>query len=193
MRTAWYRLVAAFALEFTVACPAAPQGHIVNKSAIYVPSASKESAEAAIRLNPGAHLFLDEFLIECSSNITRRVNQPSRDAAIPNPLVTGKEDGCFQPYLTVLRDPQTRRYRLWYGVHTADLSSSQSHLGYLESMDGIQWIRPHRVLADPAPIQFGVSVLDDGPMHSNPAERFKYGWYQGNGLRVAASPDGLKW
>ena len=88
---------------------------------------------------------------------------PIRDPAIPNPLVTGKEDGCFQPYLTVLRDPQTGRFRLWYGVHTADFNPSRSHLGYMESADGIRWIRPHRVLADPAPIQFGVSVLDVGP------------------------------
>jgi hypothetical protein len=78
-------------------------------------------------------------------------------------------------------------------VHTADFNSGRSHLGYLESADGIRWIRPHRVLPDPAPIQFGVSVLDDGPEYSPPAQRFKYGWYYGSGLRVATSPDGLSW
>lgn len=42
----------------------------------------------------------------------------------------------------MLRDPQTARFRLWYGVHTADFSSGRSHLGHLESADGIRWIRP---------------------------------------------------
>ncbi len=31
-------------------------------------------------------------------------------------VVTGYEDGCFQPYITVVRDPATRRFRMWYGV-----------------------------------------------------------------------------
>jgi hypothetical protein len=93
----------------------------------------------------------------------------------------------------VLRDPATGRFRLWYGARTADFNASRSHLGYLESADGIRWIRPHRVLPDPAPIQFGVSVLDDGPDSFPPSRRFKYGWYFGDGLRVAASPDGFRW
>jgi hypothetical protein len=164
-----------------------------HRAAIYWPSAPRTPSATPILLCPGPHLFLDESLIESSSNLTRRVNVPHRDSTIPNPLVTGREDGCFQPYMTVLRDPQTSRFRLWYGVRTADLNPSRSHLGYLESPDGIAWVRPHRVLADPAPIQFGVSVLDDGPEHPNPDQRFKYGWYYGSGLRVAASPDGLIW
>lgn len=49
------------------------------------------------------------------------------------------------------------------------------------------------MLPDPAPIQFGVSVLDEGLEHDNPTQRFKFGWYHGGGLRVAASPDGLNW
>jgi hypothetical protein len=63
----------------------------------------------------------------------------------------------------------------------------------MESEDGVRWLRPHRVLQDPATIQFGVSVIDDGPGAEKPAERFQYAWWQGGGLRVAASPDGLVW
>lgn len=157
------------------------------------PAASPTATARAIHLGSGPHFFLDEVLIERSSNVLRRVNPPVRDPAIPNPLVTGREDGCFQPYLTVLRDSQTSRFRLWYGAHTADFNPNRSHLGYLESADGVHWLRPHRVLADPGPIQFGVSVLDQGPAGADPALRFKYGWYHGTGLRVAASPDGLTW
>ncbi len=45
----------------------------------------------------------------------------------------------------------------------------------------------------PGEIQFGVSVIDEGPRITNPAQRFKYGWYLNDGLRVTASPDGLNW
>ena len=34
---------------------------------------------------------------------------------------------------------------------------------FMESEDGIHWIRPHRVLDDPASINFGSSVIDEGP------------------------------
>ena len=166
---------------------------IESKSAIYTASASRAPAPGPIELKPGPHLLLDEFLIESSMNITRKMNLPVRDPAIPNPIVTGREDGCFQPYLTVVRDAASKRFRLWYGVHTEDFNPSQSHIGYLEAEDGIHWIRPPRVLPDPGAIQFGVSVIDEGTWFPKPAERFKFAWWHGGGLRVAASPDGFAW
>lgn len=164
-----------------------------NKASIYLPPAPRVPPGTPISLRPGPHLLVDDFLVESSSNITRKVNVPVRDPAIPNPIVTGKEDGCFQPYLSVVRDPKSRRFRLWYGIRTEDSNQARSHIGYLESEDGIRWLRPHRVLADPSTIQFGVSVIDEGPAFSNPAERFKYAWWHGGGLRIATSPDGLTW
>lgn len=164
-----------------------------STASIYSGQPSRPAASEPIRLQPGPHLFLDEFLIESSSNVMRKVVVPARDSAIPNPIVTGKEDGCFQPYLTVVRDVQSGRFRLWYGIHTEDLNPSQSHVGYMESEDGVRWIRPHRVLPDPAPIQFGVSVIDEGHRFPKPTERFKYAWWHGGGLRIAASPDGFNW
>ena len=164
-----------------------------DKSSIYSPSAAPASAGKPILLKPGPHLFLDEFLIASSSNIARKVNVPARDPAIPNPIVTGKEDGCFQPYMSVVRDAQSGRFRIWYGIRTEDSNPGRSHIGYLESTDGIRWIRPHRVLADPSPIQFGSSVIDEGPKFQRPAERFKYAWWYEGGLRIATSPDGFAW
>jgi hypothetical protein len=140
-----------------------------------------------VALAGGPHLFLDDHLIAGQENLTRRVCPPAR---LPEPVVTGPEDKCFQPYLTVLRDPVTRRFRLWYGVPE---NAGQSHLGTMESEDGIHWIRPHRVLGDPAPIQFGVSIIDEGPDYPNPSRRYKYGWWHGGGLNIAVSPDGLVW
>ena len=98
---------------FSVACAVAGNE---NTATIYSPASLATPAHELIRLKPGPHLLLDEFLIESSTNLIRKVNMPVRDRSIPNPIVTGKEDGCFQPYLTVIRDAQTSRFRLWYGV-----------------------------------------------------------------------------
>lgn len=139
------------------------------------------------RLTAGPHLFIDDFLIGNQRGLERIVNHPER---LPEPVVTGPDDKCFQPYLTVLRDPETKRFRIWYGVPE---NAGQSHMGTMESDDGIHWERPHRVLDDPAPIQFGVSVLDEGPGFPKPEQRFKYGYWWDGGLCVAASPDGIEW
>ncbi len=145
------------------------------------------AAEAPPSLSAGPHLFIDDRLVESERGVRRRPEPPERLSA---PVVTGPEDRCFQPYVTVVRDEETGRFRIWYGVPE---SSSQSHVGTMESEDGIRWIRPHRVLADPLPIQFGVSIIDEGPRFPDPSKRYKYGWYGGGGLCVAASPDGLSW
>jgi len=164
-----------------------------DKSVIYPTPSYGALKSIPVPLKPGPHLLLDEFLIKSSSNLTRRVNVPVRDTANPNPIVTGKEDGCFQPYFSVVNDAESGHFRIWYGIHTDDFDPARSHIGYMESRDGVQWIRPHRALVDPSPIQFGVSVLDEGPAFPDPSERFKYAWWFGGGLRIATSPDGLKW
>lgn len=142
---------------------------------------------------PGPLLFLDEYFIESSENVTREIMQPQRDASIPNPIVTGKEDGCFQPYLTVLHDAQRNVFRLWYGRHTDAMDTNRSRVGYSESADGIQWQRPMRTLEDPGPIQFGVSIVDRGTDAPGPARRYIYAWHIDGWLSLAGSPDGAAW
>ncbi len=159
---------------------------------IYTPGAAP-ALESPIPLEPGPYLFIDDYLIAESRGVVRVVESPLRDPAIGNPLITGMEDGCFQPYLTVLRDDKTGRFRMWYGRHTEDFNTLRSHIGYIESGDGIHWERPARTLAEPAPIQFGVSVVDDGPGYADPSSRFKYVWHMEDGLKIAVSPDGLAW
>lgn len=143
---------------------------------------------APLRLGRGPHLFLDERLIEASAHAARRVNRPARTLA--GPVITAKEDGNFQPYVTVIRDPQTGRFRAWYDT---PVNGSNSHLATMASADGIRWERPHRVLEDPAPIQFGASVIDEGPDYPDAARRYKFGWWKDGGLQVAGSPDGFSW
>ena len=143
--------------------------------------------KTTILLRAGPHLLLDDYLIEQASNVTRRINCPQR--FLKEPVVTAPEDKNFQPYMTVLRDANTQRFRMWYGI---PVSAGQSHLAHIESEDGVHWIRPHRVLEDPGRIAFGASVLDEGPDFPDPSRRYKYVWYDG-GMMIARSADGFVW
>ncbi len=149
--------------------------------------------DTPIEIGPGPHLFVDDYLIAQARGFERRVRCPRRDPDLPNPIINGVTDRNFQPFLTVLRDPQSDRFRVWYGTWTDNQDTAVSHIGYMESDDGVDWERPHRVLADPAPIQFGDSVVDDGPDCADPEHRYKLGWWRDGGLKIATSPDGLDW
>src|SRR3954468_5487469 len=67
---------------------------------------------AIMEWKPGTYLFLDNALIESATNFLRLIERPARD--LKGPIVTGKEDRCFQPYLTVLQDKRSGRFRMWY-------------------------------------------------------------------------------
>jgi hypothetical protein len=185
-------------IVFAVAAPSLT-ANVVSKSNIYTPATTRPAAGAPIELGPGPHLFIDEFLIAESRNVRRVVNPPRRDEQILNPIISGKEDGCFQPYMSVVGDLERGRFRIWYGARTDDMNPSRSRLRYMESDDGIRWQRPHRVLETPT-IQFGASVIDDGPGFVDPQRRFKFAWWAPpepkgglSGLKLATSPDGCAW
>ena len=153
-------------------------------------------SEPALSWKPGPYPLFDDHFLAATENVDRKIHPPQR---LPEPIITGaKEDGsgdnCFQPYFTVLRSPETGRFGMWYGVPE---NANQSHLAYIESEDGIKWTRPHRVLEDPAKIQFGCAVVDRGPDCPEPDDRFVYGFYGEKdgkgGLRIAYSPDGIRW
>jgi hypothetical protein len=168
------------------------------KAELYRPAANttiSSSSKTPLPLRTGPHLFIDDYLIDKTTNVTRRVNSPKRDPDLPNPVVTGKEDLNFQPYMTILRDPNTNKFRIWYGARTKDSNEVRSHIATMQSDDGIHWKRPPRLLEDPPAIQFGCCVLDEGPDFGNPADRYKFAWYshEGDGLRIATSPNGLDW
>ncbi len=150
-------------------------------------TAAKERANTVMKISAGPHLFIDDYLISKQNNLKRRINQPQR---LPQPVVTGDEDKCFQPYVTVVRDPETKKFKIWYGVPE---NASQTHLAYMESDDGTNWTRPHRVLNDAAVISFGASVIDEGPNYSDISKRYKYGWWGEGGLKIAKSANGLDW
>ncbi len=144
-------------------------------------------------LKSGPYLFLDNTLIAEQSGLTRTVHTPER---LPEAVVTATEDGNFQPYFTVIRDAETGRFRIWYNI-PVEGEASRSHLATMESEDGINWIRPHRVLKRPVAYEYGASIIDRGPKHGETATRYLFGFngdHEGKaGLQVAVSPDGLNW
>jgi hypothetical protein len=145
-----------------------------------------------MRLEPGPQLFLDEYLIESSDGLVRKVCPPLREAKFPNPIITGPEDRCFQPFFTVSRSPEAGTFRIWYGARRDDKSTGRSRIAYMESDDGVHWKRPARLLHDFGQIQFGSEVLDAGPNCPDPERRYIYCYYLDWGTRFAASPDGLR-
>jgi len=167
-----------------------------DRSVIYRPDESvpgpAPKANLPVPAQPGPHLLIDDYLIAQSANIERVVIQPQRDSSIPNPIVTGPEDRCFQPYLSVIRDPQTGRYRIWYGAWRDDKNTGRSHLATMESEDGIHFIRPTRICETPE-IQFGSSVLDRGPDHPDTSARYVYSYWLDGGFRLLVSADGIHW
>ncbi len=147
----------------------------------------EESASKA--WSGGPWLMLDERNVLAVDHMRRVLGKPVRHG---EPIVDGATDGNFQPYISVSRDTATGRWRMWYDLPRTPGNTAASSLALIESNDGIRWIRPHRVLETP-PIQFGASVIDEGPEFSDRSKRFKAAWHHDNGLQVAVSPDGVAW
>ena len=98
-----------------------------------VRAADEPALGDAFRFTAGPYLTLDPLLFDIRANLKRTIHQPER---LPQPVVTGKEDQNFQPYISVVRDPATKRFRMWYNTPE---SFSQSHLGHITSADGLEW------------------------------------------------------
>jgi hypothetical protein len=156
-------------------------------------------------VEPGPQLFIDDYLIAEQSMLSRTINEPDK---LPSPVITGGQEGDanFQPWMSVLQDPQTHHFRMWYNVPQDPKRASQfeaetsSRLGYLESIDGIRWQRPYRVLANPVlengaeqSIRFGASVLDLGPQFAPADRRYVLAFWYNGGTHIAVSADGFAW
>ena len=112
--------------------------------AVFMLQCQSQIKDKPLELGAGPHLFIDDYLIADQTFLSRTVNNPEK---YPQPIVTGAKGGDdnFQPWMSVIRDAETGRFRIWYNTPE---NIHQSHLGYMESDDGIHWIRPHRVLED---------------------------------------------
>src|SRR5262245_15749522 len=87
--------------------------------------------ETALEIGAGPHLLLDDYIIAGSEGLATMVHSPEK---LPAPVLCSARFGTTQPYLTVLRDPEGKRLRLWYNRGPA--------IWHAESADGIEWRAP---------------------------------------------------
>jgi hypothetical protein len=157
-------------------------------------------ARDAIILQKGDHLFIDDYLVSDTQNLTTTLHPPEK---MSRPILRGmgSEDSNNQPYATVIWDAERKTFRMWY--NSRENSSSELKLSYMESADGINWNRPRKDLLEI--YGFGCSVTDEGPKAKNLSRRYKLIYWEKKskfknyledgyaGVGVAFSPDGLKW
>ncbi len=166
--------------------------------------AQPELQEPPIVLDVGPQLFIDDFLVQSSENVTRVVSQPRR--TLPGPIVTS--DLGFQSAqnsVNVLRNPGTGRFRMWYNASRTESEEAVTYFGpslaYRESDDGVIWNGPLQRLA--LEHTYDAGVIDEGPDFQPAEERFKlvymlslkkpYSDPEYVKTRIAFSPDGLNW
>ena len=134
----------------------------------YVEGADNVNAGTPIALKAGPHLLLDDYLIQSSRGVERKVVQPER--FLEEPIVTGRpEHQNWQPFLTVLHYPDApteKQFRMWYNVDVVDDPADGKFHGmtaHMESADGIHWPGPYQrleSLAVDGSARFGACVLD---------------------------------
>ena len=150
-------------------------------------------------------LFLDDFGIAGTSNVTRTVHPPQRHPA--NPLLrpdTPWERGC-QVYGTAYFDEAAQKFKLWYltgpkdrGIKPLQLDGYEraphtTMAAYAESVDGVRWVKPklgifpydgdtqNNLLGIGRFNCEGISVLHD-PQDTDPQRRWKcVYWDHGSG------------
>jgi hypothetical protein len=164
-------------------------------------AASVSCAAAPIDLSRGPQLFIDDELIAASKGLKKVTQHPQRFLDGP---VLGANEHTTQPYVTVLRDAEFGRFRMWYNHDIGP----EAAIAYAESDDGVKWTLPKLDLLGPDNRlfkigrskdngSFGVSVVDSGAKASDPARRYTMMWWSGiaspPGACIAFSPDGIHW
>ena len=151
----------------------------------------EKTQDRPLEIGLGPQLFLDDHVLERIEGLARQVQQPQR---LVSPVLDSKSFGTTQPYLTVLRDRDRERFRIWYNHGPA--------VWHAESEDGIHWVEP-RVAWD-LPRGYGASLIDDGDRAADPKRRYKLANWQATrgsedksgddgGMWLGFSPDGIRW
>ncbi len=181
-------------------------GHALDTVAGTDPAISDSSLtaanQAAIAISTGTQLFIDDYLVASSENITRAVQQPLRE--FTDPVVTSLPgEQAAQPFVGVIHSPADNRFRMWYNASRTPEEEAENYWGpglaYMESSDGINWRSPLRRLN--LAMTSGATVIDEGYGFEPLAERFKLTYRLAMKeqeseflkVRIAFSPDGLRW
>ena len=124
--------------------PPSPKVPAVATAPSYPSADSAEaqgSTDSPIALERGPHLFIDDYLIEDSENVRRRVNQPRRyrDRPVIGGYFEGDGFNNGQHNVRVLYDG--RQFKMWYR-ELGSLSRGLNLPRYTTSTDGEHWSAP---------------------------------------------------
>lgn len=164
-------------------------------------------------------LFIDDAMIAEQQELALQPQAAIKHAA--NPVLSPTfawEIGGVSIFGSVIREPETGLFRMWYQAIDQEDSHSPDHMTicYAESNDGIHWHKPLLDISGyrerkASNIVLGNAVYPGNPYCAsvirdddaqNPDERYKMAvWYeqwtdglaQFNGAATFHSPDGLHW
>lgn len=176
--------------------------------------------DETITINHHHQLFIDDYLIESTDNITRRLHQVQKHPA--NPII--KPDQPWEgknttPQGSVIYDNEDGIFKMWYTTAHQGLGKG---MAYAVSADGVHWDKPKMdiVIVDNQTTNLVIPAMQFGYMYQpycvlkdlrepDPNRRYKLAFLsiQRNitqnqspthpgtrrGLGIAFSPDGLRW
>ena len=93
----------------------------------------------ALDISSRKQLFIDQRLVASSDGVALAANRPRFEGVVLEPGPDEDwDDRVLGPYGQVMEDGGI--YRMWMGCHSQD--SPHYKLGYAESTDGVNWVKP---------------------------------------------------
>jgi hypothetical protein len=141
-----------------------------------------------LRVGPGPHLLIDDFLLDSTEGVTRSME---RAVPCPEPIVRG-QPGALVAGGALTYSEERGVFRLWHWAGQPDVRTVVVHR---ESADPARWHGPGEIVYRHN--GFGNKIVDDGPGALQPDRRFKLAYFTMQppplGMYVAFSADGLSW
>ena len=160
-----------------------------------------------------AQLFIDDYVIESYVRVHRTIHQPQKFG--PVMLADRPWEGNIIGSATVLRNPETGLYQMWYyAINNFFVpgSSAEANNCYAVSQDGVHWDKPvvgdvefrgskeNNIVVGRGSLLFaGITGVVFDPEDPNKEQRYKmliYGatpYPHDSGYLAAFSPDGVHW
>lgn len=152
-------------------------------------------------------LFIDDYAIASTTNVTRTLNQATKTASpvIPADKAwegAGNAEQTTYIYGSVLYDADAGLYKMWY---TCMDGSGPSWTCYATSTDGTAWTKPNLGITTYGGNknnniigEYGLANIIKDPNESDPNKKYKMMYYSGNfddeyWYSVAFSVDGTHW
>ncbi len=154
-----------------------------------------------LNMGQGLHLFLDDYWLGQSTNVTRFINKPAR--TLTSPVLDSARFGVVQPFITVL-PKDGGGYRMWF-VSTPDITPTPTYWGpnmeIADSADGQNWDPASQRRLTNFPATYANTIMDSKAAGSG--QRFKTSYQQHDRqrtagvdflkTRLATSADGVNW